>query len=97
MPTYITLVNFTDQAIQKIKDIGERQKAAVKKGEMLGAKFKGMYMTMGEYDAIAIYECDNDEAAVAGAIAASMDGDIRTKTMKAFTPEEFGKIVEMVP
>lgn len=97
MPTYITLINFTDQAIQNIKDLGRLQQEAVKKAEMLGVKMTGIYMTMGEYDAMAICDCPGDEAAVASAIAASMDGNIRTTTMRAFTPKEFGKIVEMLP
>lgn len=54
-------------------------------------------MTMGEYDGVVIGECSGDEIAVAGAIAASMDGNIRTTTLRAFTPEEFGKIVDMLP
>lgn len=97
MPTYITLINFTDQAIQNIKDLGKLQKEAVKRGEMMGSKVTSLFMTMGEYDAVAICECSGDEAAVAGAIAASMDGNIRTTTLRAFTPEEFGKIVEKLP
>ena len=97
MPTYITLINFTDQAIKNIRGTVERQKEAIEKGEKMGAKFKGMYMTMGEYDIVAIYECDNDELAVAGVVAAAMDGNIRTKTLRAFTTEEFGKIIDMIP
>lgn len=97
MPTYITLINFTDQAIKNIKDIGQLQKEAIEKGASIGVHVSIIYMLMGEYDAMAICECSGDEAAVAGAIAAAMDGNIRTKTLRAFTPEEFGKIIDMIP
>jgi uncharacterized protein with GYD domain len=97
MPTYITLIKFTEKGIQTIKDFQKHQAEAVKKAEGIGGKIKSLYMTMGEYDAVVIGECSNDEEVVAGAIAASMDGDIRTTTMRAFTPEEFAKIVGMLP
>lgn len=97
MPMYITLFNFTDRAIQNIKDIKKNQKAAVERAEKLGAKLKDNYMTMGEYDGVAICEAPNDEVAVASAIAAASDGAIRTKTLRAFTTEEFIGIVEKLP
>jgi uncharacterized protein with GYD domain len=52
---------------------------------------------MGEYDIILITESPSDEAAVAGALAASSDGNIRTCTLRAFTQEEFEAIVKKLP
>ena len=97
MPTYITLINFTNKGVKAIKDFQKNQAEAVKKAEGIGGRIKSIFMTMGEYDGVVIGECSGDEEAVAGAIAAAMDGNIRTKTMRAFTPEEFGKIVGMLP
>ena len=97
MPTYITLINFTDQAIPRIKDTMKLQQEAVKRAESMGAKVTGLYMTMGGYDAVVIFECPSDEAAVGSNIAASADGNIRTTTLRAFTPEEFAGIVNKLP
>jgi len=63
----------------------------------MGAKITGLYMVMGEYDGIVISECPSDEAALAGALAASSDGNIRTTTLRAFTPKEFADIVNKLP
>ena len=52
---------------------------------------------MGEYDLVVITECSNDETAVASSLAASMDGNIRTTTLRAFTKEEFGEILKKLP
>jgi len=93
MPTYITLINFTEKGLQTIKNFQKNQAEAVKNAEGIGGKVKSLYMTMGEYDGVVIGECPDDDTAVAGAIAAAMDGNIRTKTLRAFTPEEFAKIV----
>lgn len=97
MPTYITLIKFTEKGIQSIKGFQKNQAKAVKAAEEIGGKVKSLFMTMGEYDGVVIGECSGDEVAVAGAIAAAMDGNIRTTTMRAFTPEEFAKIVGMLP
>lgn len=97
MPTYIALLNFSDIGIQSIKEVREKQAAAVKRAEALGVKVKSVYMTMGEYDGVAILEAPNDEAAVASAISAASDGSIRTKTLRAFSAEEFAGIVGKLP
>ena len=97
MPLYITLLKFTDQGIRDIKNNKKTQEEGVKRCEKMGAKFLGFYMTMGEYDAVAVTECSSDEAAVAAVLAGSSDGNIRTTTLRAFTPEEFEKIISKLP
>ena len=97
MPIYITLFTFTDKGVQSIKNFKKNHARAVKAAEGMGGKVKSLFITMGEYDGVAIGECSGDEAAVAGAIAAAMEGNIRTTTMRAFTPEEFEKIAGMLP
>lgn len=97
MTTYITLISFTDKGIQSIKNFQKNQAEAVKAAEGAGGKVKSLFMTMGEYDAVVIGESPSDEVHVASVIAAAMDGNIRTKTLRAFTPEEFAKIVGMLP
>lgn len=97
MAIYITLLKFTDQGRRVIKDNKKHQEEGIKRVEKMGAKIMGMYMTMGEYDAVAICECPNDETAVAAALAGSSDGNIRTTTLRAFTPEEFEKIISKLP
>ena len=61
MPTYITLIEFTQQGIEKIKDSParlEKAKAAVKAA---GGEMKAFYLTMGAYDAVVISEAPDDE------------------------------------
>jgi uncharacterized protein with GYD domain len=49
---------------------------------------------MGEYDYVAIGEAPSDEVQVAFALALGSKGFVRTTTLKAFTKEEFAKIVK---
>ena len=66
-------------------------------GEKMGVKFLGVYTVMGEYDVVVIYQCPDDETALAGILAASASGNIRTTTLRAFTQEEVGEIIKKLP
>ena len=97
MPTYVTLVKWTEQGIQKIKDLPDRLEAAGKIMEAMGGKFTGMYITTGEYDMVVVAEGPSDEAASAALLAIASRGFVRTVTMRAFTPVEFAGILKKLP
>jgi uncharacterized protein with GYD domain len=97
MPIYITLAKYTGEGVKAVKDTKKYNQQGVEKVEKLGAKILGQYATMGEYDAVFIAEFPSDEAAVAASLTVSSDGYIRTTTMRAFTMEEFGKIIGKLP
>src|ERR1700720_3242897 len=62
MPTYISLVQYTQKGIEAIKESPKRLDAARKTFEEAGAKIKDFYLVMGEYDIIFVAEAPNDEA-----------------------------------
>ena len=97
MPTYIGLYKLTDQGIKNIKDAPQRIAEGIKRAEAAGGKVIGFYTVMGEYDYVAIGEFPNDEMAVTLALATGAEGNVRTKTLKAFTREEFAEIVKNLP
>ena len=93
MPTYVSLYKWTEQGIKTVKDAPARIKDSIKASEKMGGKVLGVYITMGEYDLVAISEWPNDEAAAAMILAQGALGNVRTTSLKAFTPDEFAKIV----
>jgi uncharacterized protein with GYD domain len=97
MPTYITLCKLTDQGAQDIKNMPKRIKAAGKMIEKMGGKLTGFYLTIGEYDYIAIGEAPNDEVACTFLLGLGATGMLRTTTLKAFTLDEFTKVVKKLP
>jgi uncharacterized protein with GYD domain len=97
MPTYILLMNLTDQGAKKIKDAPERVKTTIKAAEAAGSKTKEFYLTMGEYDYVAITESPSDEAAMVQLAAIAAAGNVKTKTLKAFSLDEFEEIVNKLP
>ena len=52
---------------------------------------------MGEYDYVWISDCPNDQAAMTTLIGLGMQGNVRTKTIKAFTLEEMAGFIANLP
>jgi uncharacterized protein with GYD domain len=92
MPTFITLTNFTDQGIKNVKDSPERMQAFKAAAEKVGVKVKDVYYTVGSHDLVAITE-GTEEAVTGLLLKIGSMGNIRTQTMRGFTPDEFKKIV----
>ena len=93
MPTYIMLANWTDQGAQKVKDSPRRVDTARKALADMGGEFKGFYMTMGDYDLIAIYEAPDDAVAARFTLVLGMLGTVRTKTLKEFPEAAYREII----
>jgi uncharacterized protein with GYD domain len=97
MATYISLMKLTDQGIREIKDAPQRIEEAFKRLEAMGGRLIGFYTVMGEYDYVGIAEVPSDEVALTFMLALGSGGHVRTTTLKAFTKEEFGRLVERLP
>jgi uncharacterized protein with GYD domain len=97
MATYITLIRYTQQGIQNMKESPERLEKAKAAIKAAGGELKAFYLTMGQYDAVAIGEAPNDEAHAATMLAIASAGAITTETLRAFTEDEYRKIVSALP
>jgi uncharacterized protein with GYD domain len=93
MPTYISLVNWTDQGIRNAKDAGKRIDTARQTMKSAGVEMKTVYLTMGAYDLVTITEAPNDEAVAKVLLTLGALGNVRTTTLRAFTEEETRKII----
>jgi len=97
MPTYISLVQFTDQGIRAAKDTTHRLADWATNVKSRGVSIKQMYWTLGHYDQVCVFEAPDDETVAAVLLAADMLGNIRTETLRAFTASEMEKILGTVP
>ncbi len=97
MPTYVTLVRFTDQGIRNIKDSPKRAKAFRTLCEKLGGRVKDIYWTLGRYDIVTIVEVPDDVTMEALVYSLGSLGNVRTESLRAFTAQEtsqaIGKLV----
>jgi uncharacterized protein with GYD domain len=96
MARYITLINFTEQGIKTIKDWDKRIAATRERLDRAGGKLVDVYLTLGEFDAVAITDAPNDEAALRAAIEYGLAGNGRSRTMRAFTSDETVRIVKQI-
>jgi uncharacterized protein with GYD domain len=97
MPTYISLVQFTDKGIQAAKETTQRVADWAANVQSMGVSVKQMYWTLGEYDQVCVFEAPDDETAASVLLAADLLGNIRTQTLRAFTASEMKKILAKVP
>jgi uncharacterized protein with GYD domain len=97
MPTYISLLRYTQQGIAAIKQGPTRLDTAKQAYKKAGGELKAFYLTIGQYDAVAIAELPDDTALAKMALALGAMGNVRTETLRAFTEAEFRKIVGELP
>jgi uncharacterized protein with GYD domain len=97
MPAYISLLNFTQQGIEKIKESPARLDKARQAFKAMGAELKAFYLVMGQYDAVVISEAPNDETVGKLVIMIGAQGNIRTETLRAFSEEEYRKMIAALP
>jgi uncharacterized protein with GYD domain len=97
MPTYISLLNFTQQGIEKIKESPARLDRARQAFQAMGAELKAFYLVMGRYDAVVISEAPNDETVGKLVLMIGAQGNIRTETLRAFTEDEYRKMIAALP
>jgi uncharacterized protein with GYD domain len=97
MATYITLIRYTEQGFQNMKESPERLQKAREIIKGTGGELKAFYLTMGQYDAVAISEAPSDEEYATTMLTIASAGAISTETLRAFTEDEYRKIVSGIP
>ena len=97
MPTYITLFQWTQKGIENVKDSPKRLDKAKEVIKAGGGKMEAFYLTMGQYDGVTISEAPNDEAFAKTMLALASAGAIKTQTLRAFTEDEYRKLIGSLP
>ena len=97
MPTYVSLLRYTEEGIKRIKESPTRLEAAKQSVRAMGGELKAFYLVMGQYDAVVISEAPDDEAASRFALATGARGYVRTETMRAYTEDEYRQLIAALP
>ena len=93
MPTYIMLLRWTEQGVGKIKESPSRLDAFKQALQQAGGALKGFYLVTGRYDMVAVVEAPDEEALARLALATGSQGNVRTETLRAFTEDEYRRII----
>ena len=97
MPTYISLINYTQKGVENMKESPARLEAAKELYKSMGGELKAYYLAMGRYDAVVISEGPDDETATKLAITLGSAGAVRTETFRVFPEDEYRKIISELP
>ena len=97
MPTYVSLLRYTKKGAESIKQGPARIDAARQAAKAAGAEIKQIYLVMGRYDVVVISEGPDDETAAKLALAAAMQGNVQSETLRAFSETEFRRILSELP
>ncbi len=93
MANFIALINWTDQGIKSVKDSPQRVAAAREAARSHGCEMKEMYLTIGAHDIVAMIDAPDDAAMARFLLSVSATGNVRTTTLKAFSEDEYQKII----
>ena len=93
MATYVMLVQWTEQGMRQVEDSPKRLDAARRVLKEMGGDIRAFYMTMGDYDLVAIYDAPDDAVAARFTLMLGKMGNVRTKTMKAFPEAAYREII----
>jgi uncharacterized protein with GYD domain len=94
MTTYIMLAHWTDRGMQAVADGPKRMDQAKKMLEDMGGRMQSLYLTMGQYDLVGIFDAPDDAIAARFTLMIGQLGNVRTTTMKAFPEEAYRHIVD---
>jgi uncharacterized protein with GYD domain len=93
MATYLMLLNWTDQGMRNIKESPKRMDAAKQLAKDLGGEIKTVFMTQGSFDLVFVAEMPNDEKVAAFVLKLGSLGNVRTMTLKAYSEDDYRKII----
>jgi uncharacterized protein with GYD domain len=93
VPVYISLMHWTSQGIGGLpawRDRVEESEGAISER---GGRLIDVYVTLGRYDVVEIFEAPDDETAYGIVLDLARHGTVRTETLRAFTRDEAEGIV----
>ncbi|MDC8786833.1 GYD domain-containing protein [Roseateles koreensis] len=97
MITYIGLLNFTEKGIQSIKDTTKRAAAAKEVAKKFGVNMREIFWTMGDCDMVCVLEAEDETSLSAFNLAVAVQGNVRTRSLRAYNASEMDKILGKLP
>ncbi len=94
MTRYLTLIQFTDQGIRNVQQSIHRAGEFRAQVEAAGGKILSMYWSTGEADGCIVFEAPDEVTGASLLLSLGKKGNVRTRTMRVFDAEEFGRIVD---
>jgi uncharacterized protein with GYD domain len=97
MPTFMVSLNWTDQGVRTVKDAPKRAQASRELAKKVGVEIKQVYLTSGEDAVLIIVDSPNGDNVAKFALALGSQGNVRTRTARAWPESEFQKLISELP
>jgi uncharacterized protein with GYD domain len=94
---FMLAISFTDQGRRTIKDAPKRTQGARDLAKKLGVDIKQIYLSSGESDLITIVDAPSGDSIAKMALALGALGNVRTRTSRLWSEDEYLKIVSELP
>ncbi len=94
MPHFISLMRYTQKGLADIKSSTERAKLSAERVEKVGGRSADIYLTMGAYDLVQVFEMPSDEAMMRYLLTARADGYVDPHVLRAFPATDYKRIIE---
>jgi uncharacterized protein with GYD domain len=97
MPTFMLSLNWTDQGIRAVKDSPKRSEDARELAKKVGVEIKHLYLTSGDTDLVIFVDAPSGDNVAKFALAVSSLGNVRTRTARAWSADEYRKLISELP
>src|SRR5260370_19062785 len=97
MPRSICSLKWPDQGIRSGKDAPKPAQASRELAKKLGIEIKEVYLTSGDDDLLVIVDTPNGDNVAKFALALGSQGNVRTRTARAWPQSEFQKLISELP
>ncbi len=91
--TYVTLITYTQQGRQNLKQSPQRAQSFRQSAEAAGLKVVAQLWTFGAYDGLLVLEGDNEEKVLGALAQLAALGNVRTHSLRAFDANGFAGVV----
>lgn len=93
MPTYISLLRFTDQGARQLKNSTARAIAFDKAAAKAGVRIEAQYWMLGAYDGLLVLSASEEGKALQCLASLTAAGNVRLSTMQAYAAKEFSAMI----
>jgi uncharacterized protein with GYD domain len=94
VPVYISLMKWTSQGLGGLPAWRDRLDEGERVIEERGGRLIDVFVTLGRFDVVEIFEAPDDETAAQILVAVTKHGQVTTETLRAFTREDAERIVK---
>jgi len=94
MPMYVVLGKLTDQGAKNVRGLRQAVQENMARGQRLGMKVHGWYLTQGQYDFVVVAEAPDEQAMLAQNVGVAGAGNSRSETLRAYTLDELDQALQ---